>query len=201
MLLDLSVKNSALSNLDLTSSDILAGYIDNELATNNRMVAYGGYLEKRGIYNRSEHFYKEIDKHKERNIHLGLDLWCKAGTTIHACAEGAIHSFKNNDAYGDYGPTIILEHKWNGGSWYSLYGHLSSDSISGIEVGHVVRKGELIGRLGQPFENGDYPPHLHFQIIRDIEGKQGDYPGVCSTDEMEDYKDNCPDPDLLLGIS
>ena len=66
--------------------------------------------------------------------------------------------------------------------------------------GQKVTKGEIIGQLGAPPINGDYAPHLHFQIIEDLQGKKGDYPGVCSTSELEFYKINCPDPNLLLKI-
>jgi len=49
--------------------------------------------------------------------------------------------------------------------------------------------------------NGDYAPHLHFQIIIDMEEKTGDYPGVCSENKLEFYKNNCPNPNLLLKIN
>ena len=50
-------------------------------------------------------------------------------------------------------------------------------------------------------ENGDYPPHLHFQIILDIENFYGDYPGVCSENDLKYYSQNCPDPNLVLKLS
>jgi hypothetical protein len=31
-----------------------------------------------------------------------------------------------------------------------------------------------------------------------MEGKQGDYPGVCSLDEKGKYRKNIPDPQLIL---
>jgi hypothetical protein len=46
--------------------------------------------------------------------------------------------------------------------------------------------------------NGNWPPHLHFQLIRDMQGKRGDYPGVVRADELAFYRDNCPDPMALL---
>ena len=68
-------------------------------------------------------------------------------------------------------------------------------------VGQVIKKGEKIAELGKPPINGDYAPHLHFQIIKNTENKKGDYPGVCSLNELEFYKENCPDPNWLLQIN
>ena len=57
-----------------------------------------------------------------------------------------------------------------------------------------------IGNLGVASVNGDYAPHLHFQIIRDLEDNFGDYPGVASENNIPFYKRNCPDPNLLLKL-
>jgi hypothetical protein len=51
-----------------------------------------------------------------------------------------------------------------------------------------------------PQENGQWPPHLHFQVIIDMEFKKGDYPGVCKLNEKEKYLRNCPNPDLILQM-
>ena len=114
--------------------------------------------------------------------------------------DGTIHSFQNNTALGDYGPTIILAHEIEGIKFHTLYGHLSETSLNGKKIGDIVKKGEQIATLGLPPINGDYAPHLHFQIIIDMEGKTGDYPGVCGEKTLTFYEDNCPDPNLLLKI-
>ena len=64
----------------------------------------------------------------------------------------------------------------------------------------VFKKGKKLAALGNSFENGDYAPHLHFQIIKNMENYMGDYPGVCSASDLEFYAENCPDPNLLLKI-
>jgi murein DD-endopeptidase MepM/ murein hydrolase activator NlpD len=136
----------------------------------------------------------------ERNIHIGLDLWIKAGTKVLAALDGQIHSFQNNTALGDYGPTLILKHQIENFTFYTLYGHLSLESLNNKKVGAIVKKGETIASLGSPPINGDYAPHLHFQIIIDLENKTGDYFGVCSKKDLHFYAKNCPDPNLLLKI-
>lgn len=197
--LDLSVTNSELIANKPENADDFELFISNFLKKNNAEVAFGGYIEGRTLYQRSTIF--KNDSISERNIHIGLDLWTKVGTTVLAPIDGKVHSFKNNIGLGDYGPTIILEHTVENEIFYTLYGHLSLESIENLSVGTFFNKGEQIGNLGSSDVNGDYAPHLHFQIIHNIEAYSGDYPGVCSTNDLNFYIENCPDPNLLLKIT
>ncbi|WP_027136928.1 peptidoglycan DD-metalloendopeptidase family protein [Gaetbulibacter saemankumensis] len=197
--IDLSKTNSDLDAVDVSSSEKFHKYIEAYLRTNKADVAYGGYLETRSIYKRSIHFNKQ-DVATERNIHLGIDLWCQDGTGVLAVLEGIVHSIKNNTNYGDYGPTIILKHHYQDVIFYTLYGHLSIESINTLKVGDSVTQGQCIGYLGTSQVNGDYPPHLHFQVIKDLQGLEGDYPGVCNKKDVDFYALNCPNPNILLKI-
>jgi murein DD-endopeptidase MepM/ murein hydrolase activator NlpD len=196
--LDLSAAHTDQLNLNLTNANVFEDFIETYLSNHNAKVAFGGYQEIRNLYRRSTVFKNEITD--ERNIHIGLDLWIKAGTPVLAALDGEIHSFQNNTALGDYGPTIILKHTINGIIFHTLYGHLSLDSLKDKKEGQLVKKGESIATLGAPPINGDYAPHLHFQIIEDIQDKKGDYPGVCSKKDLDFYTKNCPNPNLLLKI-
>jgi len=111
-----------------------------------------------------------------------------------------VHSFKNNTNFGDYGPTIILKHRIENIEFYTLYGHLSLESIENLNVGQTFKQGEQIATLGDAKVNGDYPPHLHFQIIKDMQDYVGDYPGVCSKQDLEFYMQNCPNPEILFKL-
>ncbi|HET7897327.1 MAG TPA: DUF559 domain-containing protein, partial [Flavisolibacter sp.] len=108
-----------------------------------------------------------------RRLHLGIDIWGKPHTKVMAPLDGIVHSFAFNNAYGDYGATIILTHNLDGMMFHTLYGHLSLNSMKNMYEGDVVRKGDVFAEFGLPFENGQWPPHLHFQIIRDMEGMKG----------------------------
>jgi murein DD-endopeptidase MepM/ murein hydrolase activator NlpD len=196
--LDLSITNDVLAKEEIADSSHFEKYIENYLAKNNAKVAFGGYNEIRNLYKRSTVF--NDPKTEERNIHIGLDLWIKAGTPVLTALDGFIHSFNYNTGVGDYGPTIIIEHKIEKQRFYTLYGHLSLESISNIKIGDIVEKGMQIGTLGDALVNGDYAPHLHFQIIEEISNTFGDYPGVCSKSDLDYYLKNCPDPNLLLKI-
>lgn len=198
--IDLSVTNSELNTANCASSDELSNYINSCINKNNACVGYGGYLEKRNIYSRSTYFNESANPKNERNIHLGIDLWAPAGTSVHAAYDGEVHSFKNNLNFGDYGPTIVLKHCIKQFVFHTLYGHLSLSSIEDISEGTPVKKGQKIGELGTATINGDYPPHLHFQLIKNMANYKGDYPGVCSEIDLAFYKSNCPDPLPLLSI-
>lgn len=197
--LDLSVTNKALKSTDVSNSEDLERFIWNHIKVNKAKVAYGGYIEKRGIYNRSTHFNQE-NPETERNIHLGVDLWIDAEAPIYAPLNGEIHSFKDNKGFGNYGPTLILKHKVKNFKFYTLYGHLSRNSLNEKRVGETIKKGQQIASLGTAEVNGDYPPHLHFQIVLDMEDFVGDYPGVSNQLDLNFYKTNCPDAKLLLRL-
>lgn len=196
--LDLSASNLELNQLNISDAAEFETYIENLLAKNKASVAYGGYNEVRDLYKRSTVFNNSNTE--ERNIHIGIDLWIKAGTPVLAALDGKVHSFQNNNNLGDYGPTIILEHQLENHFFYTLYGHLAIESITSIKAGDFFAKGQQLALLGDSSINGDYAPHLHFQIIKHADGNFGDYPGVSSKNKLAYYLENCPDPNLLLKI-
>ena len=125
--LDLSVQNEELLSYDISDPSQCQAYIDLKLKENGARMALGGYLEVRNLYRSSPNFTSEGPE--ERNIHLGLDIWAAAKTPVLVPWEGKIHSFANNNSPGDYGPTIILEHETQKLVFYTLYGHLSVESL------------------------------------------------------------------------
>lgn len=167
-----------------------------EIAAAGALAGVGGYLEKRAIYEGTDLFQGDA----ERCIHIGVDVFLPAGTPVYAPLSGRVHSFANRAVAGDYGPVIILRHQWQGFGFHTLYGHLGLASLDGVMDGKAVRQGEKIGEIGPRPVNGNWTPHLHFQLIRDMQGARGDYPGVVREDELAFYRQNCPDPmPLLLG--
>lgn len=185
--LDLSATNTELHSSIYGNTSAFCDYIATKL---DGKIGYGGYLEHRVIYESHENFATASADF--RNIHLGMDFWAAEGTPIFAPIAGIIHSFQVNPGSGNYGPTIILYHPTE--NIYSLYGHLASSDLAKLEVGAQITAGQELCHLGKPDENGGWPPHLHFQLIRDMQGHQGDYPGVCSLRDVDFYAQNCPDP-------
>lgn len=194
---DFSENNNELKNINLDDTEDFSNYIFEKMKKNNTPVAIGLYNENRRIYARSNLFTKE---NNPRTVHLGIDLWAKAGSYVYAPINGKVHSFKNNDKFGDFGPTIILEHTIKNVNFFTLYGHLSLDSIQNIENEKEFRAGEKIAEIGDFPINGNWPPHLHFQIITDMQNKNGDFYGVASTEDSHYFLNLCPDPNLILNI-
>ena len=160
----------------------------------------GRYNEARQIYS-SDLFKSPGNEGPEwRTVHLGFDLFMPPGSPVFAPLEGTIHSFQNNTARLDYGPTIIAQHEFDGVTFFTLYGHLSADSLAGLYEGKPVQQGEQIGRVGHYPTNGGWPPHLHFQLMTDILGRKGDFPGVALPSQREVWLSLCPDPNLILGL-
>lgn len=198
--LDFSSDNKALDTLDLSDTLEMYRFVFGQMEAAGATYGFGGYMEDRAIYRRSAHFTPSDGP--ARSIHLGVDIWVKAGTPVYLPLGGRVHSFQVNEPYGDYGPTIIMEHTLPGQVFYTLYGHLSPDSLHGLVQGKTFQAGEELCRVGDFPVNGDWPPHLHFQLITDMMGKAGDFPGVCLPDEKKAYQVLCPDPIVFFpGLS
>jgi len=218
LLLDFSANNPDLSpDLDLTNTAHFTEYVFGKLRQAGASVGVGGYNEHRAIYHRSAHFGDAEPLcdgppcdgppcdgppcDGPRQIHLGIDFWAAAGTPVFTPLDGVVHSFQDNNRFGDYGPTIILKHETETGPLYSLYGHLSRTSLDGLVEGMPVKAGEQLVEIGPYPENGDWPPHLHFQLMTDMLGLRGDFPGVCSLADRARFLKICPDPNTLLQIT
>ncbi len=193
--LDFTSNNTDLTTEIINNTDRFSKYINHKLK--GYTYGIGGYNELRTVYARSQVF---DDAGEPRRLHLGVDIWGPAGTPVFAPLEGIVHSFAFNDHYGDYGATLILQHTLEGVVFHTLYGHISLYDIEGLHDGAAIAKGAEIAHFGPPAENGHWPPHLHFQIIEDMQGKIGDYPGVCKVSERDMYLANVPDGDLILRM-
>jgi murein DD-endopeptidase MepM/ murein hydrolase activator NlpD len=197
--MDFTEKNTELTDEILLNTDLFIVYVNAKLKAADARYGVGGYNEHRTVYSRSKVF-DTPGGGEPRRLHLGVDIWGPPYTKVITPLNGIVHSFAFNNAFGDYGATIILTHNLDGETFHTLYGHLSLNSIKNIQEGDAVKKGDVIAEFGIPFENGQWPPHLHFQIIKGMQGMKGDYPGVCAFSERERYLTNCPDGDLILGM-
>lgn len=161
-------------------------------------LGIGGYGEVRPFYTTDAYLVKGNEGPEWRTVHLGIDIWGKAGSAVVAPLDGKIHSVRNNQGDCDYGPTLILEHQPKPDlTFYTLYGHLSMASLEGKQSGDLIKAGQVIGQIGDYPINGNWPPHLHFQVILDLLEWEGDFPGVAFPAQREVWMSICPDPALL----
>ncbi len=129
-----------------------------------------------------------------RGTHLGED-WAhasgpgaSAGRSVFSIADGEV-VFSGLDH--SYGHAVMIRHKLPEGSEYpyliAMYGHLGATSLVSGAVGTLVKRGEPIGMVGWPGENGksktgkDWPAHLHFEL------------------RMDSSRSGFPDEDLSAG--
>lgn len=189
--MDLSSSSREFDSLDEAELDAA---ILQKLNSAGAIAGVGGYLENRSLYQHTDLFQGDA----ERCIHIGVDVFMPAGSAVYAPLDGSVHSFANRQVRGDYGPVIILRHELDGVEFHSLYGHLSEASLQDLSPGKAIRAGEAVARIGPRPVNGNWSPHLHFQLIRDMQGYSGDYPGVVRPAELDYFRQNCPDPTALL---
>ena len=162
-------------------------------------LGLGRYDEARRWYT-SDAFRTDTDEGPEwRTVHLGVDLFMPPGTPVLAPLDGTVASVRDNVGRLDYGPTVLLRHDAGGATFHTLYGHLAPDALE-LEVGRKVRRGERIAAIGAPPGNGDWAPHLHLQIITDMLGYDGTFPGVARPAERAVWLSVSPDPNLLLRL-
>lgn len=200
--IDLSVGSKVLgNNSNFDSKVAFEKRISRWMDDTDTDIAFGGYLEPRPVYTTDAYRTYGNQGNRWRTIHLGLDLWATTGTQIYSPLPAKVHRLANNNADRDYGPTVILEHELpDGGTFYTLYGHLSVHSLELFEVGDRLPAGACIGTIGAIHENGGWPPHLHLQILLDDLGSTGDFPGVAYPEEVDVYSSLCPDPQLIFHV-
>ena len=202
LVLDLGV-GSTLLGADLANGQRaeLTARIDRQMRRASVAVSVGRYLEPRLLYQQPGFAADDNPATPRRTIHLGLDVFCAAGTNVLAPLAGTVHCVANIAKPLDYGPLVILRHEMpDGESFYTLYGHLDLASTQALTEGQSIAAGERFVRVGAPPENGDWPPHLHLQLILDDLDLAEAFPGVCTAHETDAYAALSPNPAALLGI-
>jgi len=198
--LDLSVGSPLLDGHDTDDTDAFARRVFGAMEEAGATVGVGRYDEPRGFYLTEAFDAPSGEMPERRTIHLGIDLFVPPGTGVRTPLEGVVRSVRDNEARLDYGPTVILEHESPDGPFWTLYGHLGRASVLHLEPGTRLEAGAVFARVGPYPENGDWPEHLHFQIIADLLDREGEFPGVARPGERAVWCSISPDPNLLLRL-
>ncbi len=167
-------------------------------------VGIGRYDEARLVYG-GDAFASDSAAGREhperRTVHIAVDVFMEPGSPVYAPLAGRVHAVHDNAARFDYGPTVILEHAPEGAPrFYTLYGHLAPDCLRELARGAEVARGQRIAAIGAPPGNGDWAPHVHFQVVTDMLDREGEFHGVGSASERAVWLALSPDPSPLLGV-
>src|SRR5712691_162001 len=175
--------------------------IFHEIKRVGAVAGIGRYDEARLVYTSPLFGASGNPTDERRTIHLGIDLFVEPGTPLRAPLDGVVHILANNSAPLDYGPLVILRHEiGEGEEFFTLYGHLTKDTLAGLKVGQRIARGEKFARVGVTSENGGWAPHVHFQFILDLLELGAGFPGVAYASQRVMWTALSPDPNLLLGI-
>jgi len=200
LVLDLSIASPLLAG-DLANLADPTAKILSAMQSAQATVAVGRYDEPRPLYITPGFAQSENPLDERRTIHIGLDLFVPPGTPVHAPFEATVHSFANKAAHLDYGPVIILKHQLDAATQiFTLYGHLSTDSLPALKIGQQITRGQEFARIGNLNENGGWPPHLHLQLILDPLDLDTDFPGVAYASQRAVWTSLSPDPNLIVQI-
>lgn len=93
-----------------------------------------------------------------KKFHYGFDFSAKIGTNIYSTGDGKIESIVLEKSSKGYGNMIIINHSYG---YKTLYAHLSKINV---KEGQVVKRGEIIGQVGNTGMSTG--PHLHYEVIR-----------------------------------
>lgn len=176
-------------------------WLEGRMRETGARYAIGLYGERRDCYT-TEQFHSAASD-EARSVHLGIDLFVPAGTPVQVPLAGRVLAVQDNDRPLDYGPTVIVEHQCGpgGAAFWTLYGHLSRETLTTVAPGELVQAGQAIGSVGSADVNGGWTPHLHFQVITDLLGETGNFNGAGEPGNMDVWRAICPDPNLVLGLA
>jgi 4-aminobutyrate aminotransferase-like enzyme/Ser/Thr protein kinase RdoA (MazF antagonist) len=162
-------------------------------------IAIGRYGEPRYLY--STTLFEEDANGERRTIHLGVDVFAAPGTAVRAPLPGVVHASSDNAAALDYGPVIILKHETDQlDSFYTLYGHLTRQSLAANPIGRRVAAGDAFAAIGPADVNGGWSPHVHFQLIVALLDLGVDFPGVCRASQRRLWQAFSPDPKAFIRV-
>ncbi len=102
-------------------------------------------------------FHEGIDIRPLRRAANGepLDL-------VRAIADGTVVYVNLAAAASNYGRYVVVEHRWDGASYYSLYAHLAS---AVVKPGAKVARGDQLGVMGHTGEGLDQArAHVHLEL-------------------------------------
>lgn len=102
-------------------------------------------------------------------FHEGIDIRClhrdergEPLDEVRAIADGKVAYTNSVPGYSNYGNYIVIEHRWGGSPYFSLYGHLSKIDV---RTGDAVHRGQQIAVMGYTGAGINRErAHLHLEL-------------------------------------
>lgn len=146
-----SKKSSSSAKSDKSAQLIAAKYPINQMPHTMMKKPVGdGRLSSSFGPRRNPTGFFRLPKH-----HNGIDYAAPIGTPIYAAASGEIEKIYVSSSYGKY---ILIAHE---NDFSTAYAHMNAFA-EGLEVGTKVKRGQIIGQLGNTGKSSG--PHLHFEL-------------------------------------
>ena len=96
--------------------------------------------------------------------HEGIDIMAPRGTKVFSATDGLIADLRNNHLGGK-----VIWVMGPAGSWH-YYAHLDAHK-RGLNIGDCVKKGDVIGYVGNTGNARHTSPHLHYGIYLNGKGR------------------------------
>lgn len=97
-------------------------------------------------------------------LHEGIDILAPRGTKVRSATPGLIADLRNNNLGGK-----VVWILGPGGTWH-YYAHLDGHK-RGLKVGDYVKKGDVIGYVGNTGNARHTAPHLHYGLYLNGKGR------------------------------
>lgn len=199
--IDLSVSSTWIGHQkDYGNLELFEFKVDRLQKEHSNKIIAGGYLEPRSVYTSTAYDKIGNSGRESRTIHLGVDFWLPKNTPVHTLFDGEVVCAVDDAGDKEYGGLVILKHRVEDFEFYTLYGHNTVSSATSHKIGDIIKKGEKVSELATYPENGNWVPHLHFQIMLSMLDYEVDFPGVAYHKQIDVWKSICPDPNLLFKI-
>jgi hypothetical protein len=160
-------------------------------------LTFGGYAENR------QHLWRKTYLKEGEAYHRGIDYNVPAGTEVRVPAAcELIKVVRNTSTDQDWGGQLFfrLESPYKGADYF-IIGHLAHAGLP--DVGHFFSRGDRVGVVGEPHENGGWFPHEHFQCFnqqaRDMHPELEKMDGYGAM--IPGFRQLYPDPaELMAGL-
>ena len=167
----------------LLNPDCCASWVEAMTRKHGLDFSYGGYLEDRKDLWRG-HYHAP-----GQMMHLGVDYNVPAGTEVYCPERIVVAEFlRDPDQRGGWGGRLVLR---NSRREHLVLAHLGQIKLPA--PGTMIYIGELLGYVGESFENGGWYPHLHVQCVRKPSELVDGYAA-----ESSSLKADFPHPDTFL---